>query len=64
MILIKSPCFEAFTLADKNIIFTGSRQKIIESKTDFLDIIELANFCIKPRSTIEVNEFIANKKIP
>lgn len=63
MILIKSPCFEAFTLSDKNIIFTGSRQKIIESKEEFLDIIDLANFCIEPRRVIEVNEFISNKKI-
>ena len=63
MILIKSPCFEAFTLADKNIIFTGSRQKIIESKTEFLDIISLANFCIVPRNINELNQFILDNKI-
>lgn len=63
MILIKSPCFEAFTLSDKNIIFTGSRQEIIHSKKEFLNIIDLANFCIEPRSLSEVTEFIFNKNI-
>lgn len=63
MILIKSPCFEAFTLAGKNIIFTGSRQEIIQSKREFLDIVDLASFCIEPKGASEVNEFIFNKKI-
>lgn len=63
MILIKSPCFEAFTLADKNIIFTGSRQKIIENKEEFLEIIALADFCIEPRGVVELNDFVFNEKI-
>lgn len=63
MILIKSPCFEAFTLGKKNIIFTGSRQQCIKSKSEFLNIVELANFCIKPRKIDEINVFLFNKNI-
>lgn len=63
MILIKSPCFEAFTLAEKNIIFTGSRQEVIQNKKEFQDIIDLANFCIAPKNVSDVDKFILNKKI-
>lgn len=63
MILIKSPCFEAFTLGEKNIVFTGSRQDIIENKTEFLNILALANFCIEPRTIPDIDAFIFNEKI-
>jgi len=63
MLLIKSPCFEAFTLANKYIIFTGSRQEYIENKKKFSDLIDLANFCIEARNIIEVNEFMLDKEI-
>ncbi|MFT4058384.1 MAG: ThiF family adenylyltransferase [Legionella sp.] len=60
---IKSPCFEAFTLDGNNVIFTGSRQKIITNQEFFFEVIEIANFCNEPRNSLELNEFMIHNHI-